>query len=183
MVELLDESALQTRLLHTSELSDNQYEEFIEMCCAAYGEDMASILKKVGAGWHVLGTLDGALVSHAMWVVRELQTGSGHELNTAYVEAVATLPEHQGRGFATIVMQHLQNEMYEYEFSALSPADTTLYERLGWEHWRGELFIRSGGQLEATPDESILVMRLPRTPDNVSLNDSLSAEWRPGEVW
>jgi len=176
-------SDLTISLLHSSALNIDQHDELVEMCSVAYGEDMVSIIRDVGAGWHVLGTLEGLLVSHAMWVTRYLRAGSGPELNTAYVELVATSPGHQGRGFATQVMEHFRNAVQEYELAALSPADTTLYERLGWEYWRGDLHIRTAEGHESTPDESVMILRLPCTPAEINLCDDLSAEWRPGEVW
>jgi hypothetical protein len=34
-----------------------------------------------------------------------------------------------------------------------------------------------------TPDEQVMVLRLPRTPAGLSLDAPLSAEWREGEFW
>jgi aminoglycoside 2'-N-acetyltransferase I len=33
-----------------------------------------------------------------------------------------------------------------------------------------------------TPDEQVMVLRLPRTP-LLDLDAALTAEWRPGELW
>ncbi|MEL7185911.1 MAG: GNAT family N-acetyltransferase [Pseudomonadota bacterium] len=177
------DSDLKIELLQSSALSTDQHDQLVGMCTTAYGEDIAPAFRDVGAGSHVLGRLNDEIVSHAMWVNRQLQVGGELMLITAYVELVATSPKYQGRGFATQVMQRLQRHVHEYELAALSPADTTLYERLGWEYWRGDLHIRTNGALESTPDESVMILRLPRTPEGLNTSDSLSAEWRPGEVW
>jgi aminoglycoside 2'-N-acetyltransferase I len=57
-----------------------------------------------------------------------------------------------------------------------------LYTRLGWERWRGPLFIRTAERLLATPGETVMIHRLATTPA-LSLDDSLSAEWREGDLW
>jgi aminoglycoside 2'-N-acetyltransferase I len=103
---------------------------------------------------------------------------------TAYIEFVATRPDHQGNGYATRVMECLMNAIpHDYELSALSPAETGLYERLGWRFWRGPLYIRMpGGELTPTPEERVMILELPGRPQ-LQLDAALSAEWRAGEVW
>jgi len=66
--------------------------------------------------------------------------------------------------------------------AALYPENSEFYARLGWELWQGDLFIRQDQQLIATPDDEVMIHRLVTTP-NLSLADSLSAEWRIGELW
>lgn len=60
--------------------------------------------------------------------------------------------------------------------------DIGYYRRLGWEPWRGRLAIRTEEGLELTPDEEVMIYRLPLTP-KFDTNDLLTAEWRPGELW
>ena len=43
--------------------------------------------------------------------------------------------------------------------------------------------IRTAGGLEATPDETVMILRLPGTPTDLDLDAALSAEWRRGEPW
>ena len=113
-----------------------------------------------------------------------MQPNDGALLRTAYVEAVATDPAHRGRGYASAVLQSLVRELGEFDLAALSPADEAqaLYARLGWEPWRGPLFIRQPSGQVATSDETVMIHRLPRTPA-LDLGGTLSAEWRSGEVW
>src|SRR5262245_14719448 len=49
-------------------------------------------------GLHVVLDLDGRIVSHASVVERELHV-AGRPLRAGYVEAVATAPGYQGRGY------------------------------------------------------------------------------------
>jgi aminoglycoside 2'-N-acetyltransferase I len=47
--------------------------------------------------------------------------------------------------------------------------------------WRGPLFIRSAAALTATPQDRVMVLRLPKTPP-LDLEAALSAEWRAGDL-
>lgn len=154
-----------------------------ELCSEAYAEDFAGIMDDVGPGVHLLGWLDSVLVSHVMWVTRWLEPQGQQRLRTAYIEAVATRPSHQHCGFASELLARIPLEVADFDLAALSPSTEAFYERLGWETWRGPLFIRKGDQLEPTPDETVMVLRLPRTPRDLDLTAALSAEWRLGEVW
>ena len=154
-----------------------------DLCTEAYREDFAGVFGLLGPGVHVIAREDGRIVSHAMWIVRELRAGTRASFRTAYVEAVATRPQRQRRGYATEVMRRLAREIRDYDIGALSPSDDRYYARLGWEPWRGPLSIRTGAGLEATPDEAVMILRTGRTPPDLDLDEPLSAEWRAGEVW
>jgi aminoglycoside 2'-N-acetyltransferase I len=86
------------------------------------------------------------------------------------------------RGYASAVMKRLARAIADYDLGALDPAEPELYARLGWVFWRGPLFIRMDGELLPTPDERVMILRLPKTPP-LDLDAPLSAEWRPGELW
>ena len=158
-------------------------QEVISLCTEAYAEDFSHAFELLGPGVHVVGRLNDRIVSHAMWVDRALQVGHGATLRAAYVAAVATRPAFQRRGFGTELLRRLANEISNYDLGALSPSDERYYARLGWEPWRGPLFIRTATGLEATPDEGVMILRLEKTPADLDLDSSLSAEWRPGELW
>ncbi len=164
------------------------------LCRRAYGEDLTALFDAYTADFHLTARLNDTLVSHAMTVTRWLQAGDGPLLRTAYVELVATEPKFQGRGFATAVMERLGRDIAtaSYDLGALCPADTRLYQRLGWEYWQGPLFIRppsatepptAPAELLPTPEERVMILRLPNTPP-LDLTLPLSAEWRAGgELW
>ena len=152
-----------------------------ELCRVAYDEPFEEILRAFEDPTHVLGFLGDSLVSHALWVPRDLLYG-GSPLRTAYVEAVATHPRHQGRGYASALLRRLASEITGFDLGVLSPSDTRFYERLGWERWRGPLLLSTAqGPLE-TPLEEVMILRLPRTPA-LDLDRALTAFWRPGEIW
>ena len=174
---------MQIHQVKSPDLTLEQREQVIALCNAAYGEDVEWLFNTFGPSVHLLGIEQGELVSHVMWVTRWLQPEGCSSLETAYVEMVATAPGRQGEGFATHLMQRLQNEVKKFELAALCPADTSLYARLGWEEWRGGLYIRRGDDLMPTPDERIVIWRLPGTPLDLDTTAKLSAEWRPGELW
>jgi GNAT superfamily N-acetyltransferase len=158
------------------------------LCVAAYNEDLSRLFEDFTDSFHVLGRDEhGTLVSHAEWVTRWLQPEGHQPLRTAYVEAVATAPDRQRRGFGTAVMERLLNAVRSdpaWELAALSPAVPEFYSRRGWEPWRGPLAIRRDEALESTPsDELVMIYRLPRTPTTLLTSSLLTAEWRAGELW
>jgi aminoglycoside 2'-N-acetyltransferase I len=160
-------------------LSESDLSQVRALCDLAYGEP---VFETFGGGVHLLGRHHGQLICHAMWVTRWLQPGTRPPLETAYVELVATHPDHRKRGHATDLMERLAEEIADYELGGLSPATLGLYERLGWQHWHGPLFARTDRGTILTPDEHVMVLPLLRTPP-LDFGAPLSVEWRPGEVW
>ncbi len=169
--------------LESASISPSTLLEICELCTEAYEEELTGAFEALGPGVHVIGRFDGQIVSHAMWVTRTLQPASRTPLRTAYVEAVATRRQFQHRGFASEILRRLAQEIRSYELGALSPSGDAFYARLGWELWRGPLFIRTDIGLAPTPDESVMILRLENTPADLDLNEPLSAEWRTGELW
>ncbi|HEU5014210.1 MAG TPA: GNAT family N-acetyltransferase [Roseiflexaceae bacterium] len=165
---------------HALGISDRA--EVLRLCSDAFHCDYAPFLEACTAAIHVLASMDGQIVSHALWITRWLQVGAGPLLRTAYVEGVATAPAYERRGLATAVMQTLQAQIADFDIGGLSPAQYRLYERLGWELWRGPLSARTAEGIIATPEEEAMILRLPRTPE-IDLDAPLSVEWRAGEVW
>ncbi|HEX4951741.1 MAG TPA: GNAT family N-acetyltransferase [Blastocatellia bacterium] len=174
---------LQFRVARANDLNAEERTALIQLCTAAYEENFDHLFSSLPNATHVLGRLDGEIVTHAAWVTRWLQPAGLPLLRTAYVEAVATVPEQQGRGFGTAVMQHLQAHIQDYDLGALAPSEIAFYARLGWELWQGPLAIRTTEGIEPTPpDEEVMILRLPHTPV-LDLNVLLTAEWREGELW
>jgi aminoglycoside 2'-N-acetyltransferase I len=163
-------------------LSEQERYEVVALCSRAFETNYGAFLAKFTDATHILARRKGILISHALWMPRWLQPKDLPPLRTAYVEAVATEEAYRGRGYATAVMQRLAQEIRDFELGGLSPAEQGLYLRLGWELWRGPLFIRTAGELMPTPDEVVMILRLPQTP-NLDLDATLSAEWREGELW
>ena len=177
-------SQLYIQVVASSLLSTQQKDEICQLCRRVYQEEFADFWANLPDSMHVLGYLDGELVTHAAWVLRWLQPAGQLPLRTAYVEAVATDLPQQRHGYATQVMQRLQAEIVDYELGGLSenPDVRHWYARLGWESWQGPLSIRSEQGILPTPQDHCMILRLPKTPF-LQLNLGLSAEWRPGELW
>lgn len=169
--------------LPSSAMTSAQTGAVIALCSAVFELDYSYYLNLWPNRVHVLGYLDGKLVAHALWLDRPLRVGDGPWLNSAYVEGVATHADHRGRGYGAAIMRCLQANIVAYDLGALSPAVPEWYGKLGWERWRGPLWIEHDGALEATPDdEMVLIYRTPRTPP-LDLTAALTAPWRPFEQW
>lgn len=166
--------------------------EIVRLCNAAYGEDVSHLFAAYSADTHALAWVGDALAGHGMIVTRWLQAGGGPLLRTAYVELVATAAGYRKWGIGAGIMRLLAERAAKdgYDLAALCPADTGLYGHLGWEYWQGPLFVRPGKEpatdsttLIPTPEERVMILRLPETPP-LALTESLSAEWRAGgELW
>lgn len=143
-------------------------------------EDWAHAL----GGRHFVLDIGGQVVSHASVVERVLEIG-GRPIRTGYVEAVATAPALEGRGHGSAVMSAVNEHIRAtYELGALGTGRHAFYERLGWETWRGQAFVRTPEGPVGTPNEEgfILVLRTPLSPP-ISLAESISCDWRAGDVW
>jgi aminoglycoside 2'-N-acetyltransferase I len=169
-------------VLKRKDLSPSQHLEMISLCSLSYNEDFKPLLETFMDPTHVLAYVDKKLVSHALWITRWLEYDHALMLRTAYIEAVATHPAFQNRGFGTHVMRVVHTKILNYDMGGLSPSDDRWYMRLGWERWQGPLFIRTSESLLSTPSGDLMILRLPRTP-NLDLKAPLSAEWREGELW
>ena len=170
----------------TEELSPDSRAAIIELCITAHREDdFRNLFTYVPAGgWHFLANLDGLLVSHAMVTTRWLQPEGLPLLKTAYIDAVSTLPELQGRGYGSAVMRRLACDIDgTYVMACLETEREQFYERLGWETWRGPLACRSEHGLIPTPDQRrIMILRLSQTP-MLNLEAPLTIECQAGRIW
>jgi GNAT superfamily N-acetyltransferase len=182
-----DPGALSIERVATAALSAAQRRDTVALCTAAYAEEFAPYFAAIGPGVHLLGRVNDTLVAHAMWVTRWLQPAGRDVLRTAYVEAVATHPAHERRGYASALLRRIAREasLDGFDLAALSPSDERFYARLGWQVWRGSLAIREKQGVAPTPspDEGVMILRLARTPADLDVTAPLSAEWRAGEVW
>ncbi len=175
---------MQIEYVATEALTPSDLRDILAMGNAAYEEDVAPVLRDCGLGLHALGRVGGALVTHALIVDRQLQIAGRAPMHAAYIELVATDPPHQKKGYASLLLRALVSQLTNHDIAALSPSAESFYARLGWELWRGPLFVRTEAGIESSPeDEEVMILRLPRTPADVDLDALLSVEWRPGEVW
>ena len=177
------------RRLRTNELTAAEIGAIRELLWAAFADDEDGAFTEddwqhsIG-GMHFLFEANGAIVSHASVVERVLHVDGG-PLRTGYVEAVATAPASQRRGFGSATMTEVASYIAaNFELGALGTGSQPFYERLGWQIWRGPSYVRTAGGLERTPDEDgyILVLSTLSTP-NLDLGAPISCEWRLGDVW
>lgn len=173
----------------TDQLTPERFAEIDAVCEAAFRFPFAQVWDRVGHGLHVLAEVDGRIVSHAMLVDRRIYTGVQLDtaLDGAYVENVATLPEAQGQGHGTAVMEEVSRIIgEEYEVGALGTRDQAFYARLGWLVWHGPTFVRTpdGERVRtAGADGEVMVYLTPRTPAGIVTAEPIAVDWRPGEPW
>ena len=134
-------------------------------------------------GVHFVLEIDGAIVSHASVVSRTLHAGD-LAISTGYVEAVATHPEHERRGYGSAVMTAAGEHIQTYELGALGTGRLGFYARLGWALWRGPTSVLVDGRRVQTPEDDgyVLVKMTPSSPP-LDLDAPISCEWRPGDPW
>ena len=135
-------------------------------------------------GTHFVLDLDGEIVTHAAIVERQLWIRE-RPVRTGYIEAVATDPGHQGRGFGSVVMEAVTDHVREsFDLGALGTGRLSFYQRLGWEAWKGPAYVRDPGGLIRTRDDEgyILVLRTPMSP-SFEGTEPLSCLSRVGEPW
>jgi len=170
----------------TEALAEDRRAAIVELCIAAHDEqEFRNLFLKYipSGGRHVLLYAGDELVTHAVATQRGVQPEGFPVLRTAYVDAVSTRPDRQGRGAGTAVMRRLAAEIGDYEIGCLQTDKMGFYERLGWELWRGPLAGRGPDGLIPTPDQhGVMVLRLPRTPA-VDLDAPLTVEVQPARIW
>jgi predicted N-acetyltransferase YhbS len=134
-------------------------------------------------GTHLLAEEAGRIVGHASVVERDIRV-AGRPLRTGYVEAVATAVGRQRSGIGTRLLREVASLLAAYELGVLGTGSHAFYERLGWVTWRGPSSVRTAEGERPTPEEDgyIMVLGTPLTPE-LDLDDPISCEWRPGDVW
>jgi len=175
------------RTVRSGELSAAEWDELTALCIAAFDEPWDGYWESIGPGLHVIASDEaGRVLAHAAIVHRTLYPGE-LVVPTAYVEAVAVLPDRQRTGLGSEVMGVIDGIIdRQYQLGALGTGSQPFYERLGWEIWRGPTWIRNrDGDLErsAAEDGGIMVRRTDSTPEDLELDAPIAVDWRPGEVW
>ncbi len=156
----------------------------VELCTVAHQEDFSRLFVYLPTdGLHFIAYFDEQIVSHAVVTTRWVQPERRPVMRTAYVEAVATLPAYQRRGYGTALMRELISYIAEYDLGCLKTNRAPFFERLGWQRWRGPCAGRAGNELIPTPDEhNVMILRLASTPP-LNLDRSLTIEVQAGRIW
>jgi aminoglycoside 2'-N-acetyltransferase I len=181
-------SVIAIRRAATDDLSSAEVEVLKRLFEAAWRADDGTFGEEdwehAKGGVHVLVEDGSEIASHGAVVERTLEL-RGVPVRTGYVEAVATWPEQQHRGFGTLVMRELGDVVgANYPLGALSTGVPEFYERLGWERWRGPTSVRTPRGVQRTPDDDdgIMILRTPTSPP-LNLDDPIVCDWRDGDVW
>ena len=178
--------ATEVRFFKTEELAADTRDAIINLCVLAHQEDdFKNLFSYVpSGGLHFLAFQGEQLVSHALVTTRWLQPEGQPLLKTAYIDAVATLPAHQGQGYGSALMRHLASTIDgEYVIACLETERIEFYKRLGWELWRGSLAGRSEQGLIPTPEQNgIMILRLSQTP-SLNLDSILTIECQDERIW
>ncbi len=135
-------------------------------------------------GTHIAVRKSGILVSHAAVVPRHLYVGEKVYL-CGYVENVATSPDWQHRGLASLAMRRANTVITRhYEVGALSSSSKDLYRKLGWEDWRGPSYViaKNEWSRSESEDEGVMVLKIDANSD-LDLSFRIACEERSGDSW
>lgn len=135
-------------------------------------------------GVHVMAFRRELLVGHAAVVQRRLLY-RGEALRTGYVEALGVQAAHRRAGVGGRMMSVLEGVIARaFELGALGATDVAaeFYRKRGWREWRGPLSALTPDGVRPTPEEAGAIYVLP-VARQLDLDESLSADWRDGDVW
>lgn len=156
-----------------------------QLCVDAFGPDFSDDdWVHTTGGTHVVLWSTGVVVAHAAVVERPMQVG-GRTVRVGYVEGVATVPDRQGEGLGSAVMDEANRIIAEqFEIGVLSTSSTGFYRRLGWQRWRGDTYVQSGAERIRTvgEDEGIMAL-LVADAASIDLADDLTCRERSGDNW
>lgn len=173
------------RIRRTRQLDATTRVAIVELCTEAHGADFSRLFFYLPSdGLHLIAYRHDQIVSHAVVTTRWVQPERLPILRTAYVDAVATLPAYQRRGYGSAIMSELTTQLTEYDLACLETDQPAFYERLGWQRWRGPRAGRApDGTLTPTPDQQhIMILRLSNTPP-LALDRLLTIETQTGRIW
>lgn len=172
---------------HTADLDDATRVELRALLDTAFdGKFEDTDWEHALGGMHVV-VYDGAeLVGHGS-VVQRVLVHDDVPLRCGYLEAIAVRADRRGRGIGGEITRRLTSIVRRgYQLGALSASDDgrPVYERCGWELWRGPLTALTPDGIEQLPDERGAVMVLEVDGGaQLDLDASLMADWRSGEIW
>jgi aminoglycoside 2'-N-acetyltransferase I len=135
-------------------------------------------------GQHALLWEGELLVAHAAVVPRRLMLGT-RPLRAGYVEGVAVHADRRRRGYGAAVMAALEATIArEYDLGALGSTELGVgfYLARGWRVWQGPTWTRTPNGLRRTADEDGWIYVLEGA-ESLDSSETLTCEWRPGDVW
>ena len=134
---------LTLKIKKNRDLSEQELADIIALCSRAFNVDYRNFLNTFIGATHVLGYYENTLVSHALWVTRWLQVGDSPLMRTAYIEGVATDESYRKRGFATVVMKRLAEEIVK-DVVAIADCEekvvSVAFEEVNPEDWAEKVY-------------------------------------------
>jgi aminoglycoside 2'-N-acetyltransferase I len=174
------------RVAHTADLDSSVLRAARVLLDDAFGEGMTEhAWDHALGGIHVLIWESGELVGHAAVVQRRLMY-RGRTLRTGYVECVAVRADRRRRGHGGALMAKAERVIgAAYELGALGATDdgAALYAPRGWRQWRGELWTLGPSGPVRTPEEDGYVYVLPVAGLELDVGETLTCDWREGDLW
>ena len=173
------------RVAHTADLDAATLEAVRAMLVEAFEGDFSpDDWEHARGGIHAIACEGDEAVAHASLVQRRLLHG-GRALRAGYVEGVGVRADRRRHGLGAAVMAPLERLLRgAYDLGALGATDdgVRLYERQGWQRWRGPTSALTPRGIERTPDADgavyVLVLDVP-----LDLDGELTCDWRDGDVW
>lgn len=169
------------------ELSDELKKEIITLCNSAFPEPFDNLMDFIPPeGIHVIGyTPHRQAVTHALLTERRFTIGGRLPMKAAYIDAVATHPDYQGRGYGSLVMKEIMRIASEIcDIGGLSTFVPQWYGKLGWKEWKGPLSLEKEGEIIPTLDvDGVVMVYIFEGTSPPDFNDTLTADWRPGGGW
>lgn len=172
-------------IVRSAKLSDLERAKLRALLDVAYDGDFGDDdwVHALG-GEHVLAFDGDELIAHAS-VVERVLLHQERQWKTGYVEALAVAPARRRAGVGSKVMEHVELMIQnDFELGALSTSDMAmaLYERRGWQRWRGTTWVQTQGGPVRTPDDDDSVFVWPVTAP-IDVRGSLTCDFRNGDVW
>jgi aminoglycoside 2'-N-acetyltransferase I len=137
-------------------------------------------------GLHIVVSDRGELIAHGAVVQRRF-LHADRSWRTGYVEAVAVHRSWRGQGFAAAVMaeaERLIDRGYDLGALSASTAGRGLYLARGWLPWQGETSVLAPTGVNRTKeDDDSTFVRLVPGGAPLTLTETLTCDWRDGDVW
>ena len=170
----------------TSSMSPELRSEVLDMCNVAFGQPVDAFFRILPPdGLHLLGREDGKLVAHLVITDRCFRPEGGPNLRTAFIDAVATLPDFRRRGFAGALLKRAVELCgARFDLLALFMTSPELYTRYGFVKWHGRLSNEkeSGVGVEVSPGQGSLMVRVTNMSVLPDFSKPMTSNWRQAGV-
>ncbi len=169
----------------TDEATGTFLNELRELLAKAFGSNFTGDDWEHGlGGTHIVLRDSRLLVAHAAIVPRRLYIGEDI-FSGGYVENVATLPDRQHQGLASLAIMEANSTIVKrFEVGALSSSSKDFYRKFGWEDWQGPSYVLTNNEWvrSESEDDGIMILRVGPS-SNLNLESRIACDERPGDSW